>query len=374
MGEIRQSILKQQIQREIEAAKKLDSRGKGKQAGVHYQRAANIYRRLAYISPRERAENLFSSAAKYETMGTTLKKSTPYTRAESEDMIDSMVISERPKVEWEEIGGLKEVKSTVKEAVVLPFINNKPDFVESPKTILLYGPPGTGKTLLAKAASNTLEATFFEARTSTLLSKYFGESSKIISKLFSKAKEDQPSVIFIDEFDSIMISRDTDLNESTRRVVGQLLEEIEGFSSEREDRIILMAATNKPWDLDDAMVSRFQRKIYVPLPDKAARKAIFGIHLKGIGIKGMTTGKLAERSEGFSGRDISNICREAIMVMIRERNPNLGELNSVQIEKYTMNYRPLNEEDFEKALGKIKPSVDPDSVRRYSEWGEKTGM
>ncbi|MBN2042201.1 MAG: ATP-binding protein [Candidatus Aenigmarchaeota archaeon] len=374
MGEIRESVLKQQLQKEMDEAKKLESRGKGKQAAVHYQNAANIYRRLAYIAPRDYAETFFSSASQYENLGNTLKTTTPYTRAESTEMIETMIISERPKIKWEEIGGLEEVKSTIKEAIVLPFINNKPDFVEAPKAILLYGPPGTGKTLLAKAATNTLEATFFEARTSTLLSKYFGESSKIISMLFSKAKEKQPSVIFMDEFDSIMVSRDRDLNESTRRVVGQLLQEIEGFASKVEDKIILIAATNKPWDLDDAMISRFQRKIYVPLPDQEARKAIIEIHIKGVTLEGITINSLSERTEGFSGRDIANLCREAVMTMIREKNPKLEELTSGQIEKYTMSYRPLKEKDFKKAFEKIRPSVEPDSIKKYSEWGKQMGM
>lgn len=373
MGELRESVLKQELQKEIEQAKKLDSMGKGKQAGAHYQKAADIYRRLAYISSRENAEGFFSNASQYENLGKVLKNTTPYTRAKSEDTIRGMIISQRPEVKWEEIGGLEEAKRTLQEAAILPFISNKPSFVEAPRSILLYGPPGTGKTLLAKASSNMLEATFFEARTSTLLSKYFGESSKIISMLFEEARKSQPSVIFMDEFDSIMISRDKDMAESTRRVVGQLLQEIEGFSSSKKDRIILIAATNKPWDLDDAMISRFQRRIYVPLPDTGAREAIFGIHLKEAEMKDMTLKELAGLAEGFSGRDISNLCREAIMTMIRSENPDLERLTPVQIEKYNMRYRPLERKDFEEALGKVKKSVEKKTIERYVEWGKEMG-
>ena len=374
MGELRQSLLKQQLQHEIDIAKKLESEGKSKQAVVHYQRAALIYRKLAYVAPREYAESFFNSASQYETMSNVIRSTTPYTRAKSTEAIDSMVISEKPTVKWDDIGGLKEVKSEVKEAIILPMVEKKPDFVEAPRTLLLYGPPGTGKTLLAKAASNTLQAKFFEARTSTLLSKYFGESSKIVSMLFEKAQKSQPSIIFMDEFDSIMISRDSGIQESTRRVVSQLLMEIEGFSTKPGEKIILIAATNKPWDLDDAMISRFQRRIYVPLPDPEARKHIFEIHLKGVSLAEITINSLASMSEGYSGRDIANLCKEAIMLMVREQNPKLEDLTPAQIEKYAMNYRSLTKEDFDRAFSKVRRTVDEKTIRRYEEWGEQLGM
>ena len=356
MGEFRNSVLKQELRRELEKGKKLDSLGKAKEASNHYLAAAAIYRRLAYVAPREHSENYFKNADQYENLGKNIQATTPYTRAENPDMVASMLISEKPIVGFEDIGGLEEVKRIIKEAVIIPFIRKKPAFVESPRNILLYGPPGTGKTMLAKAACKMLDATFFEARTSSLLSKYYGESSKIISLLFKKAKEKEPSVIFMDELDSLMISRDSSPQESTRRVIGQLLAEIEGFSSRPGDRIILMAATNKPWDLDDAMVSRFQRRIYVPLPDRPARQEIFELHLAGANIQDVPMPDLLQRSEGYSGRDIANVCREAIMEMIRQENPRMEELTPQQIEKYEMHYRSLYPGDFEHAFKKIKPS------------------
>lgn len=373
MGELRQSLLKQQLQNEIDLAKKLESKGKSKQAVVHYKRAASIYRRLAYVAPREYAESFFNSASQYETMSNVIRSTTPYTRAKSPEAIESMIIAEKSTIKWEDIGGLEETKREVKEAIILPMIHKKPDFVEAPRTLLLYGPPGTGKTLLAKAASNTLQATFFEARTSTLLSKYFGESSKIVSMLFEKARKNQPSIIFMDEFDSIMISRDSGIQESTRRVVSQLLTEIEGFATKHDEKIILMAATNKPWDLDDAMISRFQRRLYVPLPDTDARKQIFEIHLKGVVLEGITINSLADISEGYSGRDIANVCKESIMLMIREQNPKLEQLSPTQIEKYEMSYRSLTKKDFDNAFSKIKKTVDEKTIRKYEEWGEQAG-
>ncbi|MCD6591075.1 MAG: ATP-binding protein [Candidatus Aenigmarchaeota archaeon] len=373
MGSLRENLLKQQLQREIDIAKELEARGKTKQALIHYKTAASIYRRLAYISSRENAENFFSIASQYEQMSNIIRSTTPYTRVKSLEAIESMVVSEKPVTKWEDIGGLEDVKKEIKEAIILPMIHNKPDFVDSPRVILLYGPPGTGKTLLAKAASSTLNANFFDARISSLLSKYFGESSKIIDMLFEKARSMQPSVIFMDEFDAIMLSRDSDIHEGTRRVISQILVEIEGFRTAKDEKVILIAATNKPWDLDDAMISRFQRRIYVPLPDHEARKQIFEIHLKGTTLDNISLDDLAEKSEGYSGRDIANVCREAIMFMIREQNPSLEELTPAQIEKYSMNYRSLTRDDFDFAFSKVKRTVDDETVKKYEEWKERFG-
>ena len=368
MGELRESLLKSELQKEIETARDLESRGKTKQAGSHYMRAATIYRKLAIVSPKNRTENLFSNASQYESLGAAIQTTRPQDRADSEEVIDSMIVYEKPSTTWEDIGGLTDAKKSKRESIILPFIENKPPFVESPKTILLYGPPGTGKTLLAKAASNTLNANFFEARASALLSKYFGESGKLISALFQKAKEMQPAIIFMDEIDSIVLSRKSDMNEATRRVIAQLLTEIEGFNSKREDRIIFMAATNKPWDLDDALVSRFSRRIYVPLPDQEAKESIFKIHLCGAKLDSLKVSDLAKNSNLYSGRDIANLCREAIMHMVREQNPKLEDLTHKDIENYVLNYRSLTESDFKKAFEKTKPVTDQNTVNKYLEW------
>ncbi|MCX6817910.1 MAG: ATP-binding protein [Candidatus Aenigmarchaeota archaeon] len=367
MGELRESLLKQQLQHELDTARKLEADGKSKQATTHYKVAASIYRRLAYISPRNEAESLFHSADQFEGVSGAGK-------AKSEQPIDKMIVYEKPTTKWEDIGGLKEAKREVRESIILPMIVGKPAFVEVPRTILLYGPPGTGKTLLAKAASNTLKANFFEAKTSTLLSKYYGESEKIIGALFDKARKNQPSLIFMDEFDSIMITREAGVHEATRRVISQLLVEIDGFSTKKDEKVIIMAATNRPWDLDDAMISRFQRKIYVPLPDVDSRRKIFEIHVKGSSLSGITADGLAEISEGYSGRDIASICREAIMFMIREQNPNLEDMTATQVEKYAIKYRPLTKDDFTYALSKIKKTVSQKLIKRYDDWKENLSV
>ena len=378
MGDLRESLLRQQLQRELAKARALEKAGKIKEAGVYYIKAGAIYRRLAYSAPKHRAEEMFHTASQYESLGNTIKKGEAVAEMKTispevyEGAIDSLIVSTKPDISWEQIGGLPDVKRTIKEAIILPFIQDKPPYIRSTRTILLYGPPGTGKTLLAKASSNTLNATFFEARLSTLLSKYFGESSKLVNALFTKARKLQPSVIFMDELDSVAGVRGTGMHEATRRVLGQILTEIEGFNTKKEDKVLIMGATNKPWDLDEAMISRFERKIYVPLPDERARKAIFKIHLEGAQL-GFDVSELVSRTEGFSGRDIAHVCQEAINLMVREMNPDLTELTPQQLEKYSLRSRPLALDDFEAALKTIRPATKPEELKRYEEWKRDFG-
>jgi SpoVK/Ycf46/Vps4 family AAA+-type ATPase len=134
-----------------------------------------------------------------------------------------------------------------------------------------------------------------------------------------------------------------------------------------------MGATNKPWDLDDAIISRFQKKVYVPLPDLVARKIILQIHLEGADTSQIDFSQLAKKTEGFSGRDISNLCQEAIIKMVRETNPNLEKLTVRELESYSLGHRPLSEEDFEEAFSKIKPSAQQESLEKYEEWKKNFG-
>lgn len=372
MGDLRENILRQELQREIEEAKRLERGGNRKEASEHYLRASEIYRRIAYNAPPERAQEMFGVASKYETFGKALVKGTPEPEMQ-EEIISTLIVSQKPEVSWDDIGGLDEAKKDIREAIILPFVKTKPPYIKAPRTILLYGPPGSGKTLLAKASSNTLSATFFEARMPTLLSKYFGESQKLINALFEKAKKTQPSLIFIDELDSVAMSRDSNIDESTRRVLAQLLTEIEGFNTSKDERVLIMGATNKPWDLDDAVVSRFQKRIYVPLPDDRARRAILQIHLEGADISEINMSSLVERTGGFSGRDLASLCRQVITNMVREQNPNIERLTVKELESYSLKYRSLQVKDFDSAFEKIKPTTHPKDIEKYEGWRKEFG-
>lgn len=374
MGDIREDILKRELQHTLERAKHFDKTG-DKRASSEYMKASSIYNKLAGVSSGEKSKQNYTMSVRYHQFSESVDKRDSLQTEKPEDlgkMIDSLIISHKPDTKWEDIGGLEEVKTEIKEVIILPFIKRKPDYVEAPRTLLLYGPPGTGKTLIAKAASNVLSATFFEARVSALLSKYFGESPKLLNSLFLKAKSMQPSLIFMDELDSLAVKRSGETSASTRRVLSQLLMEIDGFNTKGSDKVIIIAATNAPWDLDDAVISRFQKKVYIPLPNKEAKKKIFSIHLKNAKL-GVDIDKLADLAENFSGRDISNVCKEAIMHMIREQNPSLGELTSESVEHYSLKHRPLTLNDFKIAFKTIKPAIDVSHLKRYEEWESSFG-
>ncbi|MBM3304209.1 MAG: ATP-binding protein [Candidatus Aenigmarchaeota archaeon] len=385
MSDIREGILKTQLRREIEAAKALEAEGRMSEAGAHYAKAAALYRRVGALRGREAPEEAgraMETATQYENVGKAMRN--PETKAQIKDadlnpeiyeeVVSSLIVTEKPDTRWDDIGGLEEVKDVIKEAIILPFIKNKPKFVKSPRTVLLYGPPGTGKTMLAKASSNMLSATFFEAKASVLLSKYFGESSKLVSALFRKARKMQPSLLFIDELDALAVARTGSMNEASRRVLTEFMQEMEGFGTKKEDRMIIIAATNKPWDLDDAMVSRFQRRLFIPLPDLEARRSIISLHLKGAELSGISIGNIAQNTEYYSGRDLANVCEEAIIGMVREQNPKLRDITTEsQIDGYSIRTRPLTQKDFERALKKIKPTTSLDDLEKFQNWEKNYG-
>ena len=284
----------------------------------------------------------------------------------------------RSNVTWKDIGGLNDVKVLLMETVVIAALQ-KPESIQPWKGILLLGPPGTGKTLLASAAAGSLNATFFNVKTSNILSKYFGESSKIITALYDVARENAPSIVFIDEIDALTTRRSDDASEASRRMLSTLLTELDGFQDKKSDILVLtLAATNTPWDLDEAVLSRFPRRIYVPLPDKKATKEIIKINTRGLDISKLDLDAIAEESirKYYSGRDIKNLCQEAIWNMIREENKDLHKLAELPFEdlrKRSLKTRPLEMRDFEEAFKKIKSPLTKKDIERYEKWAEEFG-
>ncbi|MBO8183447.1 MAG: ATP-binding protein [Archaeoglobus sp.] len=284
----------------------------------------------------------------------------------------------RSNVTWKDIGGLNDVKVLLMETVVIAALQ-KPESIQPWKGILLFGPPGTGKTLLASAAAGSLNATFFNVKASNILSKYFGESSKIITALYDVVRENAPSIVFIDEIDALTTRRSDDASETSRRMLASLLTELDGFQDKKSDLLVLtLAATNTPWDLDEAVLSRFPRRIYVPLPDKKATKEIIKINTRGLDISRLDLDEIAEESvrRYYSGRDIRNLCQEAIWNMIREENRDLhklAELPFEELRKRSLKTRPLEMRDFEEAFKKIKSPLTKKDIERYGKWAEEFG-
>ena len=265
------------------------------------------------------------------------------------------VIIEIPDIKWEDIGGLERVKQELKEAVEWP-LKNPESFktlgVSPPKGVLLYGPPGTGKTLLAKAVANESEANFILVKGPEVLSKWVGESEKIVRKIFEKARQTSPTIVFFDELDSIAPKRGVSSDShTTERVVNQLLTEMDGLE-EMQD-VLIIASTNRPDILDTALLrpGRFDRIILVPVPDRDARKKIFQVHMKKMPLNGVDIEKLSDMTEGYVGADIENVCREAAMFKLRI---------DIKAKEVTM-------DAFEEALKKVKPSVTKEIEETYEQ-------
>ena len=190
--------------------------------------------------------------------------------------IEETILDDSPNVHWDDVKGLAEVKQVLKETIIMPTM--RPDIFRGllapSKGILLYGPPGNGKTMLAKAIATECQSTFFNCSASTLTSKWMGEGEKLMKALFAMANAKAPAVIFIDEIDSIMGARGGQEHEASRRLKTEFLVQFDGVnSSQEEKRILVLAATNRPQDLDEAALRRMTRRIYMPLPDDEARKA-----------------------------------------------------------------------------------------------------
>ncbi len=238
--------------------------------------------------------------------------------------VEKFVIIEKPKISWYEIGGMSTQISEIKEVIELPLL--KPDLfrevgIDPPKGILLHGPPGTGKTLLAKAVASSTNSTFIEIVGSELVQKFIGEGAKMVKDVFVLAREKSPSIIFIDELDSIAAKRielGTSGEREVQRTFMQLLAEIDGFKNLGNVKII--GCTNRKDILDPAILrpGRLERQIPVPLPDKESRKEIFQIHAGKMNIKDVNISKVVDLSDGFSGADIKAVCTEAGYFAIRQ--------------------------------------------------------
>ena len=269
------------------------------------------------------------------------------------------VVVEVPNVRWNDIGGLEEIKERLREEVEWPLTKSEiyeKVGVTPPQGILLYGPPGCGKTLLAKAVATESDANFISVKGPELLSKWVGESEKAVRKIFSRARQVAPSILFFDEIDALAGTRgfgsDSGVGE---RVVAQLLTELDGISSLND--VIVIAATNRPELVDSALLraGRIERKLFVEAPDEKAREKIFKVQTKSMNLdKNISFPKLAKLTESYSGADIAAVCREAGMEVVRE------SIKSGKVRKVKM-------KDFEDAIKKISPSLTED-VKKY--WKE----
>ncbi|XP_072616213.1 fidgetin-like protein 1 [Vulpes vulpes] len=287
------------------------------------------------------------------------------------ELIMNEIMDHGPPVNWEDIAGVEFAKATIKEIVVWPMM--RPDIFTGlrgpPKGILLFGPPGTGKTLIGKCIASQSGATFFSISASSLTSKWVGEGEKMVRALFAVARCQQPAVIFIDEIDSLLSQRGDGEHESSRRIKTEFLVQLDGATTSSEDRILVVGATNRPQEIDEAARRRLVKRLYIPLPEASARRQIV-INLMSKEQCCLSEEEIAlvvRQSDGFSGADMTQLCREASLGPIRSLQT--ADIATIAPEQV----RPIAYVDFENAFRTVRPSVSPKDLELYENWNRTFG-
>ncbi|KAJ9580642.1 hypothetical protein L9F63_024177, partial [Diploptera punctata] len=323
--------------------------------------------------------------------------------------LEGAIVVEKPCVKWSDVAGLEGAKEALKEAVILPikfphlFTGKRIPW----KGILLFGPPGTGKSYLAKAvATEANNSTFFSVSSSDLVSKWLGESEKLVKNLFELARNHKPSIIFIDEVDSLCSARSDNESESARRIKTEFLVQMQGVGNDN-DGILVLGATNIPWVLDAAIRRRFEKRIYIPLPEEHARLVMFKLHLGNTPhtLAEDDLKKLAKNTEGYSGADISIVVRDALMQPVRKvqtathfrrvRGPSRDdpnvivddlltpcspgcpgaiEMTWVDVEGDKLYEPPVTMSDMMRSLATSKPTVNDEDMAKLDKFKEDFGQ
>lgn len=354
----------------ISQGRQLQNRQSWKEARLCYLSATELMLRVAEDAD-DKTKSLWLSRAKSLRQAVTRLEDLPSTADGQANRpleetpavgAEPWLIAEQPKVTFKDVAGYEAVKREVSLTLLYPFSHREAaDYykIQGGGGIILYGPPGVGKTHFSRAVAGELGLPFFWVKSSDILSKYVGEAEQNIAALFAAARRRQRAVILIDEVEKLMPSRSETVSSVMPRVVGQLLEEMNGFA-EQTTMLLLIGNTNVPWLIDEAFLNprRFGRQIYIPLPDVSAREQILQIHLQQVPYdESIRLMDFAERLEGYSGADIAQICYRARSI------PFLEVVHGGEA-------RPLNTQDINRAIAQVEPTVSAAAVRRFEAYAQ----
>jgi len=353
----------------------LDRQGSKGMAVAKYQRAIEILLKLCSLYPNAPQNAVYAQrAAAYQRrvndlMMGGLAAEAAQTSREPGQRFEQTVLREKPNVKWEDIADLKNAKRAIEEAIIYPV--KRPDLFPLgwPRGILFFGPPGCGKTMLAAAVATEIDAAFYCVDAASIMSKWLGESEKNVASLFEEARhlseKGQPAVIFLDEVDSLVGLRSQEVG-GEARTRNQFLKEMDGIvDKSRKSYVYVIGATNKPWALDDPFIRRFQKRIYVPLPDDPGRQELFRIATASLRLASdVDMTYLVRLTEGYTGSDITDIVQAAQLRAVREF------FQSHSPDDKESQPREVSMEDFLEVMKERRPSVSREILRNYEKWFE----